>query len=353
MRRITCIDLSGGQTVFTLEQEKQLAEYLRAQEELLCGLTTREARIFVHQLAEANGISHPFTDGMAGRDWLRNFIKRQQLLLRKPEATSAARAAGFNEVVTGKFFNLLKKVFTQHSFEPSRIWNVDGTGFSNVPKHLNRIIATKRRKQVGALTSAEHGKTITAEVCVSASGDRLPLLFIFPHQRMAEGLLAGTESGTWGLAHPSGWMQTDLFLLWLKWFVKQVQPTEKNPVLPIVDGHTTHTKNLDTIDYARKNDVTMLCLPPHCPHKLRHLDVSVMAPLFRKYTSEIEDWLRNNPGRVLTPADVPRLVSQAFIESAKSEIIQNGFKRCGIYPINSDIFDPINRERWKRWHIAS
>lgn len=183
---------------------------------------------------------------------------------------------------------MLETIYTENNFPPSRIFNVDETGFSNVPKWLNRIIATKGKKQVGGLTSGERGKTFTTEICVSASGEHLPLLFIFP-QRMSAILLTDTPEGTWGLAHKSGWMQSDLFLQWMKWFIDQVKPTDDSPVLLILDGHYTHTKKLDTIKYARAHFVTMLCLPPHCTHRLQPLDVSVMQPMSRKYSSAIED----------------------------------------------------------------
>jgi hypothetical protein len=32
----------------------------------------------------------------------------------------------------------------------------------------------------------------------------------------------------------------------------------------VLDGHVTHTKNLEFINMARENFVTVLCLPPRC-----------------------------------------------------------------------------------------
>ncbi len=46
---------------------------------------------------------------IAGKDWLTNFLKRnQRLSIRKPEATSQGRAAALNKVVMNKFYDQVK-----------------------------------------------------------------------------------------------------------------------------------------------------------------------------------------------------------------------------------------------------
>jgi hypothetical protein len=92
--------------VFTQEQEIQLVEYIKTMEARLIDLTSVKLRSLAYQLAVKNNISHTFCkDDLAGVDWLYGFMKRHSdLSLRQPEATSAARASGFNQVAVGKFF---------------------------------------------------------------------------------------------------------------------------------------------------------------------------------------------------------------------------------------------------------
>jgi len=62
----------------------------------------------------------------------------------------------------------------------------------------------------------------------------------------------GAPAGSVSSCHPSGWMQIDIFTTWLDHFVHFVKPSADDPVLLIVDGHYSHTKNLYVVDKARK-----------------------------------------------------------------------------------------------------
>jgi len=74
-------------------------------------------------------------------------------------------------------------------------------------------------------------------------------------------------------------MQMEMFVRWLHHFLKHSGASLNNEALLILDGHATHTRNLEVIDMARAHGVTMLCLPPHCSHKMQPLDVGFMKPL--------------------------------------------------------------------------
>ncbi|KAK2710071.1 hypothetical protein QYM36_013670 [Artemia franciscana] len=108
-------------------------------------------------------------------------------------------------------------------------------------------------------------------------------------------------------------------------------------VLLILDGHSTHTKNLEVKDYARDNGASLPFLPPHCSHKLQALDVSFMKPLSPHYGDELRKWLRCNPGKVLTVFQISTLFGPAFIQSASTNTAIQGFKEAGIWPTNPAI----------------
>ena len=82
----------------------------------------------------------------------------------------------------------------------------------------------------------------------------------------------GAPTGSIYACHKSGWMQLEIFVQWLKYFFKPTGATKENPVLLILDGHSTHTMNIEVIDLVRANEVVLLCPPPHRSHKMQPLD---------------------------------------------------------------------------------
>jgi len=233
---------------------------------------------------------------------------------------------------------LLEKVQDEKKFPASRVFNVDETGLTTVQGTPSKVIALKGRRQVGSITSAERGQLCTAVICMSASGVFIPPMIIFPRVRMKLELMDGTPPDTIYACHKSGWMQKELFTQWFHHFLKHTHSTIDNPSLLILDGHATYTHNLEVIQLARDTGVTLLCLPPHCSHKLQPLDVSFMKPLSTFYDQECEKWLRQHPGRVITMFQLGAIFGSAYMRAATPLVAENGFKHTGIFPVNRDVF---------------
>ncbi|XP_025829864.1 uncharacterized protein LOC112904326 [Agrilus planipennis] len=335
------LPLGPKKSIFTTKEEGEIEAYLKYMEERLFGLTTIELRRLAYQLAVKNGKAHNFnTDKeMAGVDWLKGFLKRHQnLSIRKPEATSAARAMGFNKVAVSKFYQLLGDIYDKYELTPDKIYNCDETGISVVSKTKSKILAMKGRKQVGSLSSAERGQTITVEICFNAAGTYMPPLMIFPRQRMKPELLDAAPPGTTAVCNPRGWITSEIFLTWFKNFIKFSGATPTNHVLLLLDGHVSHTKNLEVIDLARKNGVIILCFPPHCTHRLQPADVAFMKPLSTYYDHAVTGWLRSHPGRVVTVFQISEIFGNAYLQAATMSTAINAFRKCGIWPYNLNNF---------------
>lgn len=132
--------LGRYQSIFSPQQETEILQHVIYLENRFFGATTRDVRAMAFELAEKNNINHPFdrNKGLAGRDWLAGFRQRHpEIRLRTPEATSIARAQGFNRPVVAKYFEILVTVQRQYQFQPARIFNVDETGITTVIKYYN------------------------------------------------------------------------------------------------------------------------------------------------------------------------------------------------------------------------
>lgn len=167
-------------------------------------------------------------------------------------------------------------------------------------------------------------------------------MFIFPRVRHNPELLNDCPPGAWAECHPSGWMQTEIFFSWFKKFVVFSGASKNSPVLLLLDGHHTHTKNIFLIEYARDHGVIMLCFPPHCTHRLQPLDVGFMKPLSTFYEGEVSSWLRANPGRVVTQFQIAKLFGNAFVKAATMATAINSFRKTGIWPTDRNVFTDVD-----------
>ena len=152
--------------------ELELVVHIKRMESMLFGFILSQLKKVAYDFAEANGIQHNFNrrTGEAGKNWCHDFMARHsdEISLRTPEPTSAARARDFNQGAVNELFDQLETVQDAKMFTPDRVYNVDETGITTVPNRPSKIIASREKKQIGSLSSAETGQLVTVEICMSA-----------------------------------------------------------------------------------------------------------------------------------------------------------------------------------------
>lgn len=330
-------------TTFEEEYEQILVGHMKDLDLRLLPLAKTEFLKLAFSLAESLKLPHRFNKAtkMAGKDFYYSFMKRHpELTYRKPQATSLMRCVGFNKPQVDRFFTQLRLLMDKHSFRPSRMFNGDETGVSCVHEN-EKVITMKGKRQVGKMTSAERGRNVTLMFCMSATGQFIPPLFIFPRKRMNDRLMIGAPAESCAFPTSSGWMTTEAFLKWMQHFVSFSKPTKDDPVLLLVDGHGTH-KELEVILFARNNHVHMLSFPPHTTHKLQPLDRSFMKPFKGQYNHACSLWMRANAGTRINDYDIAKLVDESYKRVCRLDIAVNGFSCTGIFPFNPEIFTDLD-----------
>ena len=330
----------GGPLFLPASVEDELVKHVKDLDAMMFGITAKDLMSLAYEVAVAHGITK-FSDvkKSAGKKWYYSFMRRHtELSLRSPEPTSLARAAGFNREAVYHYYDLLDKLIDEHHFTPDKIYNVDETGHSTV-QTPSKVLSTKGKRQVGATTSAERGSTTTGVYCHSGTGNYLAPMLVFRRKRIANSLKADAPAGTIFACTDSGWIDSDCFLIWLKHFIASVNPSVENKHLLLLDGHASHTKNLEAIKLARENGVLMLSFPPHTTHKMQPLDVSFFRSLKNWYNIEIEKFLRTHPGQAVTVHQISKFVSASFVAAATMGTAVNGFRKAGVWPPNRHVFD--------------
>ena len=115
-------------------------------------------------MAEKNNIPHAVNHELksANKTWFRKFCKwHHEVTLRQPEATSIARASGFNREAVSRYFKLLESIIDEHKLTAMRIYNMDESSFFVVQKRCQKVLGLRGKRQIGAIASAELGTNTT------------------------------------------------------------------------------------------------------------------------------------------------------------------------------------------------
>lgn len=136
----------------------------------------------------------------------------------------------------------------------------------------------------------------------------------------------------------SGYINTQIFLEYLKHFQKHVKATKESPVLLILDNHSSHC-SLEAVLYCRQNGIHLLSIPPHSNHKTQPLDRCYFKALKDYYGQYCDQWLVNHPGRTITEENISAIFGAAYNKISTVEKAVNAFRMCGIFPVNKFIFN--------------
>lgn len=155
-----------------------------------------------------------------------------RLTLRKPESVSIARLVAFNWVNVGNFFELLRNVRLKYSFTSAQIYNVDGTGISTVPTNTSNVISPVGTNWVIKISLAQREIIVTWVHAMNATGNYIPLFFIYFRMRINPKFLESAPSGSAAVPHISEWMTAFNFVNYLKHFASHARPSNTSIYTP-------------------------------------------------------------------------------------------------------------------------
>lgn len=277
--------------------------------------------------------------------------RNPDLSIRKPEALSAARAAGLNPSVVGKWFQQYEDLLEELAIKdvPSHLWNCDESGLQD--QFCSTRVVGEVGKPCVEVTAGEKGETTTVLAAFNAAGTFSQTMVIFKGKRLRCEWLYGCPENVAVRVSDNGWINRDLFQEWGQMFTELLPKDDPRPHVLLLDGHSSHVYNLDFIQLMKAKNVHVMAYPPHTTHALQPADKALFKSLKHNWYEEGRKWIRRTAGQKLPKTQFFSLFHQAWQKTATVENAQAGFRGTGMFPVNKniihdDVFSPsITTER--------
>ncbi|XP_068629960.1 uncharacterized protein [Battus philenor] len=323
-------------SIFSQQLETELVNYVLQLQKILFRLTLNDVRSLAEQLLKKNKTNYKCRTNAssAGHQWVLGFMKRHpEVILRIPPKNS--NSADFETAELEIFYKFLSQLYEHHQISSDRIYNTDDIEISvqNVDESIVRI-----GKKATVYRSVGEKDKIATKICINAENGYIPNMTILPSNHLQDDLKTNASHGTWSVYSDNGCITTELFIQWLKRFINISGATKERPVLLLFDRHAIYMKNVDVIKMTRDNGVIIVSFPPHTRKLLQPLNKEFMDTLKKYYDETVKSWLQSNPGHRISVEEIPALFDKAFYRITTNTLAKEGFRKCGIFPLDCTIF---------------
>lgn len=239
----------------------------------------------------------------------------------------------FNREEISLFFKNLETVFCRQNLPPKRIYNVDKSGISVIqsqPKYSQR----KEKNKLVLPHQQREEKILLLSVALALAGDHIPPMIIYPNLWIAAHLQHNSPNGSSYQCSQSGWINDDLFVVWLNHFQTKIKSSIGNGiVLLICDNHPSHI-SFRNLPVLQENHIAMLSLPPRTSNRLQPLDLTFFGLLKSALSRDDDLFMFDHAHRHITIADKPQLFNTAYVKVATMDKTLSGFKASRIVPLH-------------------
>ncbi|KAG9196117.1 hypothetical protein G6011_01238 [Alternaria panax] len=271
-----------------------------------------------------------------GKNWVDNFIKRTpELRTRWSRPYDHQRAVCEDPATIRPWFTLVQNMKAKHGIADEDTWNFDESGFM-MGKITSQLVVTGSEKP-GKQKKLQPGdrEWVTLVQGVSATGRVIPPFLIFAGKVLITSWFADLPRNWIITVSPTGWINNDLALAWLKHFDAHTKASSTGAYrLLIIDGHESHC-SIDFQDYCKENKIIALCMPPHSSHLLQPLDVVPYSLLKRHYGDGISLLARSRIHHINKETFLPAFKA-AYEKTFTSENVRAGFRGAGLVPYNPE-----------------
>lgn len=331
----------GPSTVLSPAVEERLESWILAKAKLGFPMHPSNVMDAVQNILKDGSRPNKFTDDRPGKKWLKLFLQRHpNIAKRNTEIISKSRASVTEEAIREWFAEFLTNDNLLDMIgDPTRVFNTDETGMKTCMKSGLVLGPTRKFNNLYEIASGAEKDSITVLCNYSAAGDAVPPMVVFPYKRIPKDLALSVPPG-WGIGRSdTGWMTSATFFEYVAnvFFPWLVEEGIQLPVFLFLDGHKSHY-NIELYEFCVEHKIVLYCLYPNATHILQPCDVSIFRPLKVEW-KEVSRRHKQRTSTPITRHNFCSIFKEAFDKACKPDTIINGFRACGLYPLNPDAVD--------------
>ena len=100
---------------------------------------------------------------------------------------------------------------------------------------------------------------------------------------------------------------------------------------------------MDVIQTCKKENIDFVCLPANSTDNTQPLDVAYFGPLKGACRKQLTTYSDQDPSaKAMDKTKFPGMLKEVMESVDAKRLLQSGFKKCGIYPLNRHkVLDPV------------
>ena len=300
-------------------EEVSVVNYIKWMASQAIPVTRKVLKTVVHEILTQRKVKFN-PKKTPSKKWCQRFLKKHQLRSKKARQTDPDRIVTEDQVKT--FFNNLKAKID--NYDPKCIFNVDETGFSKQTEIQAPVIAPIGCRAITRkIFTNDH---VTSVNCISADGKNMPPMVIFS-KRVPRDLQNNELQGWLYKSTPSGFINSDLFLVWFEEIFVNNKPKD-TPCMLIMDAHSTHVSH-KVIESAKNHQVELITIPAKSSHLLQPLDQ--IFHCMKENFADLAISLKYVSSDILTnTSKLPYLLRIAMEKAWSTYVIKMAFQRTGM-----------------------
>ncbi|KIK19723.1 hypothetical protein PISMIDRAFT_658664 [Pisolithus microcarpus 441] len=272
-----------------------------------------------------------------GKNWTDQFIECHSSQLHQFWSSSldTARGHAVNKNTNKEWYDLLGNTIDKFKIDADCLWAADETGFQP-GNGVKECVFGPAKAKIQYQQHNGNRKNITVMVTICADGEDLPPTVIYKGQQFSTVWHQDNTLGASVTHSPKGWTDGVIGRLWIEDFDKKTR-TKANghACLLLVDGHNSHyTKEFS--DYARENNIHILCYPAHTTHIYQGLNVVIFRPL-KHYWTEERDQYESSKQHKIDKTNFVSIYARAHKKALTPETVRAAFRKTGVWPFNPSV----------------